>query len=314
MKLKNPSLFRQQCYINGKWIDADNHATLAVNNPADNSAFKFSLNKAVADGVPNSVVFTYDAAAAVSDSVFIAQTWDTRRKTWVPKNKNEFSSIYYYPGYFRTRLIADNRIVKEEDLMIKTDGWLAVIEQSPIPVYFSHQEYLKNNIAEVTAASIEAHNIPMEPVAPKLRFFNMRDMGDLQNDNFVFETTLKNDFSKGSAICQYVEVLIQCKDDIIIIPLSAKPCIGDLSLYFAGTHITSKDADLSKFGCDLNQWTSLKVEAQNKHVRIYVNNVEAASLTFPNNPTGIVGFQYRFNGTGAVKDTRISNGKLSYNF
>ncbi len=37
MQLKDPKLFRQQCYIDGKWVDADNRATISVNNPADNS-------------------------------------------------------------------------------------------------------------------------------------------------------------------------------------------------------------------------------------------------------------------------------------
>src|SRR3954469_6047748 len=35
MQLKDMSLFRQQCYIDGQWVDADDKSTLAVNNPAD---------------------------------------------------------------------------------------------------------------------------------------------------------------------------------------------------------------------------------------------------------------------------------------
>jgi succinate-semialdehyde dehydrogenase/glutarate-semialdehyde dehydrogenase len=34
MKLKNPNLFRQQCYIDGAWVDADSGETIAVDNPA----------------------------------------------------------------------------------------------------------------------------------------------------------------------------------------------------------------------------------------------------------------------------------------
>jgi succinate-semialdehyde dehydrogenase/glutarate-semialdehyde dehydrogenase len=34
LPLKDPSLFRQQCYINGKWVDADSGKTIEVNNPA----------------------------------------------------------------------------------------------------------------------------------------------------------------------------------------------------------------------------------------------------------------------------------------
>ncbi|MEM7195941.1 MAG: NADP-dependent succinate-semialdehyde dehydrogenase [Pseudomonadota bacterium] len=37
MKLNNPSLFRQQCYINGEWADADSGKTIDVTNPADGS-------------------------------------------------------------------------------------------------------------------------------------------------------------------------------------------------------------------------------------------------------------------------------------
>jgi len=37
IKLKDASLFRQQCYINGEWLDADNNATTNVTNPADGS-------------------------------------------------------------------------------------------------------------------------------------------------------------------------------------------------------------------------------------------------------------------------------------
>ncbi len=32
--LQDPSLFRQQCYVGGQWVDADNGATIEVHNPA----------------------------------------------------------------------------------------------------------------------------------------------------------------------------------------------------------------------------------------------------------------------------------------
>lgn len=35
VQLKDMSLFRQQCYIGGEWVDADDGSTLAVYNPAD---------------------------------------------------------------------------------------------------------------------------------------------------------------------------------------------------------------------------------------------------------------------------------------
>jgi len=35
VQLKDMSLFRQQCYIDGEWVDSDDKSTLAVHNPAD---------------------------------------------------------------------------------------------------------------------------------------------------------------------------------------------------------------------------------------------------------------------------------------
>lgn len=37
MKLNKPSLFRQQCHIDGNWVDASNGKTIDVTNPADHS-------------------------------------------------------------------------------------------------------------------------------------------------------------------------------------------------------------------------------------------------------------------------------------
>jgi hypothetical protein len=102
-------------------------------------------------------------------------------------------------------------------------------------------------------------------------------------------------------------VLIQCKNDIIIIPLSAKTCVGEMQLAFCGKQVASANEDLSRFGCDLTEWTTLRVETVNKKATIFVNGAMAYSLEFPNNPTGVVGVQYRFNGVGAVKDTWFEN-------
>lgn len=275
----------------------------------DPAQFDFSANKIMTEGVPNSVIFHYTARQK-PDSLFIVQTWDISRKTWVPADKHEHSAIYYYPGYFKTKLIADGQIVKTHDLWITTGGWLCLLEEQPVPVYFKKEQCQQNGIVEVTDSMLRAHRNASAP--PKLRFFNQQDLGELMNDNFTFETMVKNNFDDGSNACHNTQVLIQCKNDVIIIPLAAKSCVGDLSLYFCGWHAESKSADLSSFGCDLTQWTSLRIETVNKAATIYVNNQKACTFTFPNKPTGIVGVQYRFNGAAAVKETRFTAGGKVY--
>ena len=193
-----------------------------ISHKTGNAQYQFAADKIISEGVPNSVVFTYDASAANTDSIFIVQTWDIRRKTLVSKNNNKHSAIYYYPGFFRTKLIVDRTTVKTHDLQITSNGWLCLAEGEGAPLYFKKEEYQKNDRIEIDNNTLKNYNLSLNPVPPRIRFFNQRDLGDLMNDNFIFETTLKNEFSGGSNACQYVEVLIQCKDDIIIIPLAAK--------------------------------------------------------------------------------------------
>ena len=276
----------------------------------DPGKYTFRADKMVTEGVPNSVVFQYDAKAAPTDSVFIVQTWDITRKKLVPKDKYQHSAIYYYPGFFVTKLIVDQTIVKTHDLWITSDGWLCLAEQDPMPLYFKKEECIRDGVVEVNERILKDYNLTLHPAPPKIRFFNQRNLGDIMSDNFTFETMIKNPFRDGTNACQLVQILIQCKDDIIIIPLSSRKCVGDLHLYFCGRNVESDEADLSMFGVDLMEWTKLKVEVVDRNAILYVNDRKAYSLTFPNLPTGVVGVQYRFNGVGAVKETSFqANGR-----
>ena len=108
--------------------------------------------------------------------------------------------------------------------------------------------------------------------APWIRICYTKDMGHLPDDNFIFETTLRSYRSTGAEDCQQVEILIQCKNDVFIFPLSAPACIGDLQLYAQGKRVSSKEADLSGFGADLTQWTTFKIETANRHMQFILNN------------------------------------------
>ncbi len=284
-----------------------------TDSPIDTSIYNFSSNKIKTEGVPNSVIFNYNAAAAGNDSVFISQSWDISRKVSVPKDKDTYSSIYYKPGYYQAKLIIGNQTVKKHDLMISSGGWVAMIDNDPgTPLYFKNSEILKRDGVEVAEDLFSQYNVPLQPKLPALRFFNVQDMGGISNDHFIFETILKSNFHQGTAACQRVEVLILCKDDVISIPLCSKGCVGDLTLYVAGEMIESSDTDLSAFGADLNQWVNLKVEAKNHQMHFFVNGKEAYSLPFSHQPSDIIGIEYRFNGTGAIKNTKfIKDGQVT---
>ncbi len=63
MKLHNQALYRQQCHINGKWVDADDGDTIDVTNPADGSV----IGSVPAMGAPDTrkaIQYAYQAQAS----------------------------------------------------------------------------------------------------------------------------------------------------------------------------------------------------------------------------------------------------------
>ena len=63
LHLKDPKLFRQQCYVDGAWLDADDKSTIAVKNPADG---------AVLGSVPKMGVAETRRAIAAANAAFPA--------------------------------------------------------------------------------------------------------------------------------------------------------------------------------------------------------------------------------------------------
>lgn len=277
------------------------------------SAFRFSSKTMLTQGLPNSVVFDYDASAASeADSVFIAQSWDTSRKTQVDRNGKHHSAIYYYPGYFRAKLIIGDKIVREHDIQIKTDGWLGLVEAAwgKEPLYFKKTEITLPHEIAVTQELLKSYKIDLLPEAPPVRFYNQKNMTGVMTNNFSFETAIKTETGGVGNICQRVEVLLQAKNDIFIVPLVNTACIGDIALTAGGFNTDSKQDDLSGFGCDLSNWTKLKIVCKNQQIRFWINDKPVYATTIKNAPTEIVGLQYRFKGAGSVRNTRLSGSDM----
>lgn len=95
----------------------------------------------ITDGVPNTVIFRYDASQSNADNVFIQQNWDDRRRTRVEKFHHEHASVYYLPGYYRAKLVLNDSIVKEHDVFIESKDWMGLLLRDSIPFYFPEEVY-----------------------------------------------------------------------------------------------------------------------------------------------------------------------------
>jgi hypothetical protein len=280
-------------------------------NIVDPTLFSFTSKKVVDLGVPNTVVFDYDAtAASPDDSIFIQQSWDIRLSRPVKRDQRQHTSIYYIPGFFEAKLVVNKQIVREHNLLIKTDGWLPLVEQPKTPVYFKSSDAVHDGKLQLPVETIQASNIQMQPVAPWTGYYNVRDFGGLMSDDVVFETAVKNDYKAGSNPCQYVEIRLQFEGPAVVIPLSSRGCVSTIGI--ADTDGTKRD--LSAFGSDFNDWVNVKCVIRDKIAEIFVNNASAIRLRVTGGRAKMVEIGYRFQGTGSVDFVKLSNndGKVFY--
>ena len=288
----------------------------AVGKSPGNTAgeYQFTSKKIVSSGLPNSVVFEYDATAAPDDSVYIQQSWDSRRRDRVSREQHLHSSIYYYPGFFNAKLIVDGRVVKEHPVFIRTDGWLSLAEQDPVPVYFKKEETIENGKMGLTVEKLKSQGIDMKPIAPIVFYGNIREFGDLKTDDLVFESALKNNFSEGSGICQKTEIRLLCEGSMISIPLSAHGCISENNLFCLGYLKKGNENDLSGFGVDFNGYVKVRLEIAGGHAKFFINEKMVYQVSHITMASRIKGIVFRFQGTGSVDWVRLSktNGEKVY--
>jgi len=273
--------------------------------------FSFESRRVVSVGVPNSVIFTYDASTAKdTDSLFIQQSWNQNLRQRIRKNENISTSIYYYPGFFLAKLVVNSRIVKEDSVYIQTDGWLPLVVQPNVPVYYKKEDIFHDGVMTLPVDKIRENSINLQPKTPWVEFYNVRNFGGLKSDNFILEAELKNDYSEGSGICQNTEIHIRLAGGVLIVPLSIKGCVSNLKILDAD----GIREDVSALGCDLGHWVKFRYEVKNRKGRIFINDQKAVDLNLDFNPKELKGLLFRFQGTGSVNYVRLSStdGKVVY--
>ncbi len=271
----------------------------------DLSRIKFEALK-VSDTLPNSVIFNYDASAFHSDSVYIQQSWDPRRRERVDGNAKQYTSIYYNPGYFIAKLIVNNDIKKECIVNIQTHGWKGIIEKDPVPTYLSAKECRANGFLGISAALLQQKTGTPVFNDTWVKFANVHDFATIDPDNFVFETSLRNTSAVEASVCRRVNVLLLLKGSAIILPLCDKGCISDINLFSGETWISGKDHDLSAFGCDFSQLQHLKCTVEGRHLKVYLNDRKVLDLFQKYKLNPIAGIRFEFEGAGEIKNVKLT--------
>lgn len=271
----------------------------------DAAQYSFS-SKPLTRTIPNSVIFTYDASASPTDSIYIQQSWDQTRREVVAKDGQTHTSIYYEPGFYRAKLVVGHEIVKEHSLLIPTNGWLGTITTKSVPIYLKQTDFITQEQIRLPIATIQQKNVALQPEAPFVKYFNIGNFDPVPVTDFVFDCRVKNEYSEGSATCQQSWIVLMTNDMPISIPLCTKGCISDLMLMDGARTISGKNTDLSGLGVDFSDWVHVGCHSDGQKLYYTVNGTVAYSAALPTSKVEIIGIVFGFRGTGAVKNVTLA--------
>lgn len=273
----------------------------------DSNHFVFN-GESVSNGLPNSVVFNYDATAADDQSkIEIQQDWDESKRVIVNKNDSVSTSIYYRPGFFKSKLVVDGNIVKEKNILIPTKDWVGVIETDSIPIYLDMEDYQSENSLSIKAGSLEKYGVDPRAARTPVGLYQIKDFGALYTSNFEMSAMVRNDFRSGKSICQLAQLVIVHEDGPISIMLTDKGCISDIMLHAFGQTIDGKKTDLSGFGVDFQDFVELKCVSKNGQLEILLDNQAVFSFNIPAEPKKILGCSIHFEGAGTIQNLEFKN-------
>ena len=278
---------------------------------AENKDFtkvKFS-SRPITKGLPNSVIFDFYVPDDNED-VFIQQFWDPTKTIKINPGQKQATGIYYYPGYYRAKLVVDGAIVKENDLFITTNNWVGTIDYKPIPEYIYREKMEPKELA-FSSETIDKIKTSEKPLYST--FHLIKDMGEVSADNFSMETELRNVFNENWAVCQFIRIVILGDKGALIIPFSIPGCVSDNSLMLNDVYLDGKQHDLSAFGTDFSDFRKIGIIIDDKNVSVFADGAEVYSGNY-NDPVGrLVGLRYKFLGAGEVKSLEIGNLKTGVN-
>lgn len=281
--------------------------TMMPNGQLEKSDFQFS-RRTVSEGLPNSVVFAYDATAAPQGAtVEIQQSWDNNKRMSVSATDSIATSIYYHPGFFKSKLVVGDTIVKEADVFIPTQGWLGMVERDTLPLYLEPEDIQQNGILAITPETVSAYGLDPRTSEVVTSLYHVADYGELYTDDFQLSLQLQNTFPQGRTGCQWAKLFVLYDGGAIGIPLAKMGCAAQLDLMLFGEYVSGKTTDLSGLGVDFTEAATLQCNSQNGQLEILVNGQTAYTAEVPIAPKKVVGLVIHFEGSGLVREVSLRN-------
>ena len=291
------------------WLIAFRSDKTGKPKPVVKGPITFTGDKTVSQGVPNTVIFNYDLSNVEADSFFFQQSWNDQEKVKIDPKEHYYSNIYYYPGFHKAKLIANDSILKRFRVHITTDDWLPLVRYSYTdnnPIYVKQIHHKANGALHITRNNLISSNINVEKDFI-LSYYNVREFENTSSDNFSLDTRIVCD-SSNTIACPGFEVVVVCEAHLFFVRMMGKGCEREIAVKMGEVVHDGIKNNLSAFGRNLYRWQNLQIRVVNKQATILLDEQPVYTINFKDDFGKVVGLVYNFTGTGAVDYVKLKNG------
>jgi len=259
----------------------------------------FSYKKSVNNKIPNTVVFSYNVRSIKADSFFLQQSWDESRRVELSQEHTEQTDIYYTPGYFSAKLLANDEVIKEIPIHVTYNDWFVAVRQPMGTIHsFDSQLWLDKNYLGISQATLASQKVDLQEDF-QLGFYNVREF-DVDGDNFTYSSMFRMDSLKAIS-CPNLSLLVKGKEEYFWIMFTNKGCEGEIGMKYGEVQ------RLTMFGTNIYQWQQIDIIVVDKKISIVLNGTDIFEGTYKASIGSIKDISYFFKGNGMIDNVKLKD-------
>jgi hypothetical protein len=202
------------------------------------------------------------------------------------------------PQWTDVSLFLDGVRAKTESILIPSDGWVGYINQN---ILLKPEIFRRGDTMQYAGFDTIKERFGSEYYTS---FMNFRPFG-MSGDSFTLEADLINSKEIGGIWAYDVSVDIIGRENSIVFNL-LHPDATLFSVLRVGESNFEEDISLHNLGVDLSFWRRLKVFIQEQTIKIVLDDELLIEKPFLGSIGEIVGLQFYFKGSGAVKNIQLN--------
>lgn len=247
---------------------------------------------------PHTIAIHYDISKMKGNDYYIdfGEYFHHPQRIPLPKNEHIITHTFYSSYYYLVKLLKNKEVLATQRVFVKSQGW-------DYGVFIDKQYYTlpPNLLSGKNSLYLSAEEIAESGVDTNTKYYtefkNITDF-KVSGDSCTFIASVKLNKNARARGCQDANIWLLGQHSDVCLKLTTQGC-SSLVSFSVGNQIKSgKHEDLAKLADNLYAWNQVKIQIEKNIAKVYLNNIEAYSITYNHSIGNLYGMHFFFLGSG----------------